>query len=146
MNAWAALETPLDAPPRFFVEPRDGRKDWSEDKRLETFFAQLHWRAPSVMAHHVKNEGRYNHALAKRRGVVAGVFDVAVYGEAPLCAVIELKGYTSAGRAGALSQAQIDWGNAMFDRGWHVACFFDPHAAIEWLRGLGFAVRGRVTA
>jgi hypothetical protein len=92
------------------------------------------------MAHHVKNEGKYNHAHAKRGGVVAGVFDIRVDAERPLSAAIELKGYTKAGRAGVLSQQQIDWGNAMFDRGWLTACFFDPFDALAWLRGNGFPI------
>ncbi len=141
VSNWADLETELRAPPRFYVQAPDGRKDWSEEKRQEAFFATLHRVAPRVMAHHVKNEGKYNHAKAKRGGVVSGVFDIRCDCDAPLSAVLELKGYTKAGRAGELSQAQIDWGNAMLDRGWPVACFFDPFAAIDWLRVQGFPVR-----
>ncbi|WP_428331950.1 hypothetical protein [Novosphingobium sp.] len=128
------------APARFYVQEPDGRKDWSEEKRQEAFFATLHRAAPKVAAHHIKNEGNYNHAKAKRGGVVSGVFDIRVDGAHPLSAAIELKGYSKAGRPGVLSQAQIDWGNSMIDRGWHVACFFDPVAAINWLRDIGFPV------
>lgn len=137
---WADLETALDEAPRFFVQAPDGRKDWSEEKRQETFFATLHRAAPKVMAHHIKNEGRYNHAKAKRGGVVAGVFDVRLDAERPMSAAIELKGYQKSGRPGVLSQAQIDWGNAMLDRGWLVACFFDPFDALDWLRRNGFPI------
>lgn len=138
--AWADLESALNAPPRFFVQEPDGRKDWSEEKRQEAFFAGLHRAGPKCMAHHIKNEGKYNYAKAKRGGVVSGVFDIRVDAERPLSAVVEFKGYTKAGRPGKLSQSQIDWGNCMLDRGWLVGCFFDPFDALEWLRRNGFPI------
>lgn len=141
---WADLEHKLNAPPQFYVQMPDGVKDWSEDARMIAFFSMLHRVAPNVMAHHIKNEGKYNHAHAARGGVVAGVFDIAIYGKYPLAAVIELKGYTKAGRPGTLSQTQIDWGNRIIDCGWHAACFFCPYAAIRWLAERGFPVRAFV--
>ena len=137
---WASLESLLNEPPRFYVQPPDGIKDWSEDDRQRAFFSTLHKVAPKVMAHHTKNEGNYNHVAAAKSGVVAGVFDITVYGEFPLAAMIELKGYRKSGKAGDLSQKQIDWGNKMFDRGWPVACFFDPYDALRWLRDRGFPI------
>ena len=140
MIDWTALESPLSEPPRFYVQAPDGIKDWSEDARQVAFFTMLHRVAPKVMAHHIKNEGNYNHAKAAKSGVVSGVLDIGVYGEFPLAAVIEMKGYTKAGVAGKLSPQQIKWGNKLFDRGWPVACFFCPYAALRWLREQGFPV------
>ena len=139
--SWADLESDLNAPPRFFVQAPDGQRDLSEDARCLMFFGTLERckRGP-IRAHHVKNEGRYNHAHAKRVGVVAGVFDYRIDGERPMSALIEMKGYDKRGKAGKLSQAQIDYGNAMFDMGWLVACFFDPFDALDWLRDNGFPI------
>lgn len=138
--AWAALETELNAPPRFHVAAPDGRRDWGEEERCKQFVTLMHRIGPKCMVHHVKNEGRYNHALAKRIWVVPGVFDYRIDGERPLSAVVEFKGYDRRGRAGKLSQAQVDWGNSMLDRGWLVGCFFDPVEAVEWLRRNGFQI------
>jgi len=69
------------------------------------------------------------------------VFDTQWAWQHPLTAWIELKGYDASGRAGKLSQEQIDWGNTMVRLGHHVACFFDPYAAVAWLRDRGFPIR-----
>ncbi|BEV00095.1 hypothetical protein [Novosphingobium olei] len=136
---WADLESALDAPPRFFVQEPDGVRTWSEDERCRTFVTLLHRgkRGP-INFHHIKNEGRYNHALAKRIGVYAGVMDYRIDAERPLSAILEFKGYDRRGRPGKLSQAQIDYGNSMLDMGWLVACYFDPYDAFDWLRRNGF--------
>lgn len=137
---WQDLETSLNAPPRFFVQPPDGRKDWTEEARQIAFFNTLGRFGRGLVAYHPKNEGAHNYMRAKRNGVRPGVFDIRVDGLRPLSAVIEMKGYTKAGRAGVLSQAQIDYGNTMLDLGWLTACFFDPYDAVDWLRGNGFPI------
>src|SRR5690606_25860469 len=96
--------------------------------------------APHVALWATANAGKRNPTQARREGIRAGVFDVQVVHEAPLCAWIEMKGYTAAGRAGKLSEAQVEWGNRMSALGHHVACFFDPYDAVDWLRSVGFPI------
>lgn len=121
----------------FPVEPPDGRRDWTEAARQTVFFSRLRMAAPSLKAWHTPNEGRRNPMKALASGIVGGVFDVSVASGPNMPrqrAEIELKGYDARGRAGSLSPAQIDWGNVMHAAGHPVACFFDPDAAIAWLR------------
>lgn len=139
MNAWAALESALVQEPLFLVEKPDGRKDLSEDKRAAMFVALVHRCAPTCEIAHVKNEGAHNHAKAKKLGVVAGFADYIVTWKHGT-AFVELKGYTAAGRPGALSDAQVSWGNRKYLMGHAVACFFSPEKALEWLRDQGAPV------
>lgn len=139
MNAWASLETALEQEPLFFCEKPDGRKDLSEDKRAAMFVALVHRCAPACEIAHVKNEGAYNHAKAKKLGVVAGFADYIVTWKQG-AAFVELKGYTAAGRPGVLSDAQIAWGNRKYLMGHAVACFFSPEKALDWLRDQGAPV------
>jgi len=90
------------------------------------------------MGEAVPNAGKRNPAQARREGIVAGVFDTVWRWRRPLVAHIEMKGYDKRGRAGSLSVQQIEWGNRMVALGYPVACFFDPYAAVEWLRELRF--------
>ena len=141
---FAHLETPLDEAPRFHVGAPDGRKDWPETgfKGRQVAFIALGQRlAPRVMVHHVPNEGKRNPLLARKTGIVGGVFDNAVTFRAPLTAFVEIKGYAEkSGKPGKLEKSQIAWGNRMTDLGWPVACFFCPHEAWDWIRSLGFPV------
>lgn len=143
MIDWSALESPLTPTPRFHVEAPDGRKDWAEQGkggRQEAFIAAMHRLAPRVMVYHIANEGKRSPFLAKRSGIMAGVFDNQVYWKHPLAALVEFKGYSKAGRPGQLSDAQVEYGNRMVELGWHVGCFFDPMAAVQWLKDCGFPV------
>ncbi len=139
--AWASLESSLDPAPLFHVDAPDKRKDWSELARQATLFRLMHLAAPRVVGFAVPNAGKRNPLQARREGIVSGVFDTCWHFQQPLTAYVELKGYDRRGRPGTLSSAQIEWGNRMLELGHHVACFFDPHAAVGWLRGLGFPVR-----
>lgn len=127
--------------PRFFVQAPDGRRDWGEAARQATLFRLVHLHGPTVMGEAIPNAGRRDPNKARREGIVAGAFDTSWRARFPLCAWIEMKGYKASGEAGRLSVPQIEWGNRMVDLGHNVACFFDPYAAAEWLRGLGFPVR-----
>ena len=140
MTTWDALETPLAPFPRFYVEAPDGRKDWAELDRQAALFAAMHRLAPRVLGYAIPNAGKRNPGKARREGIMAGVFDTRWEWRAPLTAVIEIKGYDARGRPGKLSAAQIDYGNRMHDLGHHVACFFDPLAAVNWMRELGFPI------
>lgn len=147
---FAHLETPLNEAPRFHVGKPDGRRDWAENgfKGRQVAFIALGQRlAPRVMVHHVPNEGKRNPLLARKSGIVGGVFDNAVAFRAPLTAYVEIKGYDKRGKPNTLSPVQIAWGNRQADLGWPVACFFCPYEAWDWLRGLGFPVAaGRIAA
>lgn len=139
---FAALETPLNAPPIFPVESPDGDRGRSEIARQVTLFSTMRMAAPSVLGFAIPNAGKRNPTLARKEGIMGGAFDTEWHWDAG-AAWIELKGYDSRGRAGTLSQAQIDWGNRMHRLGKPVACFFDPIAAVRWLASLGAPVRLR---
>ncbi len=137
---WADLESTLDPTPEFFVQAPDGRKDWAEISRQATLFRLVHLAGPRVMGEAIPNAGKRNPLQARREGIVAGVFDTVWRWRAPLVAHIEMKGFDKSGRPGRLSRQQIEWGNRMVSLDYNVACFFDPYAAVEWLRGLGFPI------
>lgn len=142
MNAWAALEADLYAEPRFYCGKPDGRRDWPEADRQATLFRVMHMAAPTVHGFPVPNAGKRNPVMARKEGIVAGVFDTEWRSKTPkLIANVEMKGYDKRGSPGKLAQAQIDWGNLQLDLGFAVACFFCPYDAAEWLRELGFPVR-----
>lgn len=143
---WSDLETRLDPDPLFYVQRPDGLSLLSEDDRAIALVSLVHRIAPAVSIAHVKNEGRHNHAHAKRIGVVAGHFDYILTWDRAKTAYVELKGYHKSGRPGALSAAQIDWGNTKYLQGFPVACFFSPDKVIDWLRDLGAPMIGRVKA
>lgn len=140
MSDFAFLESSLDPEPEFYVQAPDGRRDWPEINRQQTLFALMKRLAPRVVGYPIPNAGKRNPAKARREGIVAGVFDTQWNWRSPLTAYVELKGYDKSGRVGSLSPAQIEWGNRMAALGHHVACFFDPYAAVDWMRELGFPV------
>lgn len=135
---FADLEDPLDPVPDFYVQAPDGRKDWPEIDRQATFFSIMRMAAPRIVVEAIPNAGKRNPRLARKEGIRAGIFDVAVRFRTPLAAHIEFKGYDKRGRAGTLSDNQIRWGNRQLALGWPVACFFDPYDAAEWVREQGF--------
>lgn len=142
MNMWAALESELHPSPRFPVEAPDGERDWTEIQRQATLFRIIHNAGPTICGFAVPNAGKRDPFKARREGIVAGVFDTCWNAEHPfMSAWVELKGYDARGRPGTLSTQQIEWGNRMHMLGKPVACFFDPYAAAEWLRMLGFPMR-----
>lgn len=143
--SWDDLESSLNEGPAFYVQAPDGKREWPELDRQAVFFRSLRFMAPGIYAYPIPNAGKRNPAKARREGITAGVFDVDVNWQ-QLRAQVEFKGYDARGRAGALSQAQIDHGNRMTRLGWPVACFFCPYAAVEWLRDQGFPVHGRIAA
>ena len=132
-----AMDTPLDAQPRFPVEPRD-RQPGSEVERQAAFRKLLRAVGPSVMSWAVPNAGKRGlaaQARAKKEGMTAGVHDEH-YAWPGGFACLEWKDGT-----GRLSQAQIDWGNAMIDRGFRVACVRTPEFALSLFREWGAPVR-----
>lgn len=137
---WSALETSLDPVPEFFVQPPDKRKEWTEMQRQSTLLRLAHMFAPRMMIFANANAGKRNPRQAKAEGIRAGVFDLTCNWRGPLTAYIEMKGYTKAGRAGALSRNQIEFGNRCTHLGIPAACFFDPYDALDWLRVQGFPV------
>lgn len=138
MTAFDHLESPLTPLPAFPVEPPDDNRDWAELPRQVSFLRDLRIVAPSVLAYANPNAGKRGPAAirqAKAEGLRAGVFDLTLvwnFGTAWL----EFKGYSQR-RPGVLSAAQIDFGNALVERGQRCACFFSPVAALEWLREQG---------
>ena len=146
---WADLEQSLHEDPLFRVEQPDGRKALTELHRVTMLRKLVRELAPEVHCHAIPNaakRGPRAQRQAKAEGMIAGVFDLCFTWSGGCAAWIEMKGYDAAGRAGKLSQAQVDWGNAHYRMGHDVACFFSPEKALDWLAGCGAPVRGRVSA
>lgn len=133
---WRALESLLDERPIFPVQAPDGKRHWAEADRQATFRGQIRMRAPRLMGWANANAGKRAVSQAQKEGVTGGVFDYTVTDGPEFIAFPEFKGYDKRGRAGKLSQKQIDWGNRMHRAGHHVACWFCPYAAVEWIRSL----------
>lgn len=144
---WAALETPLNEPWLFPVEAPDGKRDQTELMRVVTFRWAMRLLAPQVLLYANANAGKRSRRQAAAEGIMAGVFDYcAVWTPSshflrPGVVWIEFKGYDKRGRAGQLSQAQIDFGNTLVRLGHQCAAFFDPMAAVDWVRSCGAPVR-----
>lgn len=137
---WERLEESLNPEPAFYVEPPDNRRDWPEIARQATFLQVMRWSAPRVLLYANGNAGKRNPRQARREGIRTGVFDLTAQWRGPLIAHLEFKGYSSAGRPGTLSDAQIGFGNRCVELGIPCACFFSPYKAVEWLREIGFPV------
>ena len=150
---FADLESPLVEKPMFPVQAPDGRKDLSELDRQAWVVSYMRRTQPHIVVYATPNAAKRGFAAqrqAKKEGLLAGVFDLTFAwdikhsdGDVTVCWA-EMKGYDSRGRAGSLSQAQIEWGNAMHQRGHKVACFFSAKSVIEWLRDLGAPIKGAV--
>lgn len=136
---WGSLEKTLTPEPAFLVEGPDKRKDWPELQRQAAFLRLMRTAAPRVMVFANANAGKRNPTQAKREGITAGVFDLTCISPGRT-AFIEIKGFTKAGRAGALSLPQIEFGNRLVELGIPCACFFSPTGAASWLRAQGFPV------
>lgn len=146
---WADLETSLAEDPLFRVEQPDGRKALTELHRVTMLRKLVRECAPGVSVHAIPNAGKRGpkaQRQAKAEGMIPGVFDLCFTWSGGCVCWIEMKGYDASGRAGKLSQAQVDWGNRHFRMGHDVACFFSPEKALDWLRGCGAPVIGRVAA
>lgn len=140
MNAFAMLdqlETPLNAEPRFTVEPKD--KDLgTEIERQTTFLGMLRLAAPTVMAWAVPNghnRGLKDRVKAKKEGLKAGVPDLTLvwnHGSA----FLEFKD-----GKGNPDANQVDLLNYLQDAGHHCAVVRSPEFALELLALWGAPVR-----
>lgn len=159
MSAFDHLETPLDEAPLFLVEDwralDNPRKDLSELERQAQFVSFMRKVCPHMVVAAIPNAAKRGFKAqrqAKREGIHAGAFDTLVTwdidharSDCPATmAMIEFKGFDARGRAGELSQSQIEFGNQLHRQGHKVACFFSARSAIEWLRGLGAPIRGKM--
>lgn len=152
-TTFADLETPLDPVPLFPVEAPDGRKDLAELDRQAWVVNYIRKHQPQIIVYATPNAAKRGFGAqrqAKKEGLLAGVFDLTFAwdikhsdADVTICWA-EMKGYDSRGRAGSLTPAQIDWGNAMHERGHKVACFFSAKSVIEWLASLGAPIRGKL--
>lgn len=137
MTDWAAMETPLKSIPNFPVEPKDKAAD-NEATRQQAFRKELKWLAPNVMSWSVPNAGKRGlkaQAQAKKEGMTTGVHDEH-YAWNHGIAFLEWKD-----GKGDLSPAQIDWGNAMVERGFRVACVRTAGFALALFAEWGAPVR-----
>jgi len=133
VNAFAHLASDLHEEPIFPVGPKD-RDTAAEVVRQFTFRKLLRDIAPGVTSWAVPNaakRGQWAQQQAKREGMVAGVFDEH-YAWNHGIAFLEWKD-----GKGVLSQAQVDWGNAMHRRGFRVACVRTPAFAEALFREWG---------
>ncbi|WP_333571331.1 hypothetical protein [Sphingomonas sp.] len=127
------LSEDLREQPIFPVEPKD-KLTGSEVDRQQAFRNRLHIIAPEVISWGVPNAGKRGlkaQRQSKREGLTAGVHDEH-YAWNHAYVVLEWKD-----GKGSLSQAQIDWGNAMVRRGFRVACVRTPEFAEQLFREWG---------
>lgn len=138
LSALLAIEhdTGVKERPLFFCQPPDGRRDWGETPRQNKLFKLMGDEAPDILGFPIPNAGKRNPNKARLEHIMSGVFDTEWQWPGD-SAHVEMKGYDARGRAGVLSENQILWGNRMHLMGKHVACFFDPVAAVDWLRRWG---------
>jgi len=134
------LESSLNPEPLFFVQQPDGVTGWAEIDRQAAFLKHIRLANPSLLVFATPNAGKRNPFLARKEGIMAGVFDICVIGVG-MVAYIEFKGYAKSGNKGKLSNAQIEFGNRCVALQIPCACFYDPHAAVDWLKSVGFAAR-----
>jgi len=155
-----ALETDLAPVPLFPVEepskPGPDPRLWPEIERQKAFIAYLRKTSPKLIAFAIPNAGKRSQWAATRvkaEGLMPGAFDTVVAWDwrestendpARSVAWIEWKGMDARGRPGRLSPAQIDFGNALVERGHAAACFYTVKPALLWLRSLGAPVGGRL--
>jgi len=130
-------ESALKPVARFPIEPKDKGTD-DEATRQAAFRTLLRYAGPSIMSWSVPNAGKRGfkaQARVKKEGLTAGVHDEH-YAWNHGIAFLEWKD----GR-GVMSDAQIDWGNAMADRGFRVACVRTPEFALALFAEWGAPVR-----
>lgn len=147
MADFAHLESPLREEPEFPVEAPDGKR-LSELERQAWLVSYIRRTSPKVMVYANANAGKRGFGAqrqAHKEGLLAGVPDITVVWDiadshvpdGPTVAWIEMKGTDAQGRAGKLSDQQIECGNRLHRSGQKVACFFSAKSAIQWLRSLG---------
>ena len=131
------LAEPQDLVPQFPVEAKD-KDPASELQRQATFLKLMRQLGPTVICFanvNAAKRGLKAQAQAKREGMRAGVFDVTcIWGDG--IAWIEWKNGTS-----KPSDAQIEFGNQLVERGMRCALFRKPESALAWLRRLGAPIR-----
>lgn len=125
--------------PLFPVEAPDGLCDVPEISRQVMLFRDMRILAPTVFGFAIPNAGKRNPVTARKEGICGGAFDTEWHWDGG-SAWVEMKGYDKRGYPGKLSGNQIAWGNRMHLIGKPVACFFDPSAAVQWLKSLGAIV------
>jgi hypothetical protein len=136
----ADLDDPLDEAPHFYVEPVSKLCRISEITAAVIFRRMMRTYAPTCQIFANANAGKRNPWMARREGILAGVFDYCITWPIGGIAWVELKGHSKRWRAGKLSDAQIRWGNHAQRHGQKVACFFEPASALAWLRDQGAPV------
>lgn len=131
-DALDALESALHPAPRFPVEPKHD-KPGKENTYQASFRRLLRFIGPTIVSWSVPNAGKRGlkaQASAKKEGMKAGVADEH-YAWNHGIAFLEWKD-----GKGDLSKPQIEWGNALVDRGFRVACVRTPEYAhalfMEW--------------
>lgn len=128
--------------PLFYVQPAPSVRS-SEGENQATFLGAIRQLAPTITVWATPNAGKRGfkaQAQVKREGLRKGAFDLNLSCDGRF-GILEFKGHDARGRPGVLSDHQIDFGNAVLLQGHWVACFFDPWAAINRLRGCGWPVR-----
>lgn len=125
-------EDPIKPVARFPVEPKH-KMLGKESAYQSSFRGILRYTGSSIISWGVPNAGKRGYkaqASARAEGITAGVFDEHYVWNHGI-AFLEWKSGD-----GSLSNAQIDWGNAMVDRGFRVACVRTPEFALalflEW--------------
>lgn len=138
MNAWAALETPLDEPldAAIHIDAKDKHPD-DELRRVVQFRTECRLLLPHVLLIAVPNAGKRGFAAqrqVKREGLIAGTPDLIALARGKV-AFLEFKAGTT-----MPDQRQSDMLNRLYRMGYPVGVFRRAESAIGWLRKKGFGV------
>lgn len=129
---WADLESPLDEPPLFSIEPRD-RDPRSEHDRQCELVRRLRGLGLKVTATpNARAWGMKAWNRAKAEGVEWGAADLTISATGGLTAYLEMKN----GRE-MPEQHQVDWLNIRHRMGFAVGVFRTAEGAIAFLRERG---------
>lgn len=145
-------ESDLSPKPLFLCEQPGERPDdpkkWPEEYRQRSFVSYLRKHCPAVMAASIANERRtsLNYGVRlKKTGLTPGMPDIVCLWDGGM-AFCEFKGFAKDGRAGKLSDSQVEVCNRIHRNGHPVGCFFTAARALEWLSSLGAPVVRRAAA
>lgn len=156
MSDFTDLETALHPAPLFYVEPvppspgLDPRL-WPELERQKAFIVYMRRVNPHIITCAIPNAGKRGIKAARQtiaEGLVKGAFDTFIAWQfipdgGPSVTWFEWKGFDARGRAGKLTDSQIEFGNRLHNIGHKCACFYTVGPALDFLRDMGAPLRGR---
>ena len=135
---WTALESPLNEPPLFFIEPRDNDPRPEDARQNEGVTAARKSGLYVCAILNGEKRGQWAKNLARKLGAWWGFPDVVAFGSGRFIAITEWKNGTD-----MPSQHQIDCMNVLHRLGFPVCVVRNADTWMDWLRDCGAPVRER---